>query len=119
MQILSDSSIYVSASKYDPSGFGTIQAAHAGCRLLLRDTARYRALWGSIARHTLTRMKMARCLSRFEACLERQKRMALRMRRPTSARLSDIAPCTWLPPTLTTIAGWRSWNSTVYISRDP
>ena len=48
-QMLANSKVYVSASTYDPTGVGSIQAALAGCRLLLSDSAFYRAIWGDRA----------------------------------------------------------------------
>lgn len=49
IQMLANSKIYVSASLYDPTGVGSIQAARAGCSLLLSDTACYRSIWGDRA----------------------------------------------------------------------
>jgi glycosyltransferase involved in cell wall biosynthesis len=48
-QMLANSRIYVSASMYDPTGAGTIQAAQAGCRLLLSESPFYRSIWGDRA----------------------------------------------------------------------
>ncbi len=40
-----NASIYVSPAVYDPCGLEAIEAALAGCCLLLSDTASYRAVW--------------------------------------------------------------------------
>lgn len=41
--------IFVSAARYEPFGLAVLEAAQAGCALVLADTAGFRELWGDAA----------------------------------------------------------------------
>jgi glycosyltransferase involved in cell wall biosynthesis len=46
---MSESRIYLSAARYDPFGLLPLQAALAGCALLLSDIPSYQEVWGDAA----------------------------------------------------------------------
>jgi glycosyltransferase involved in cell wall biosynthesis len=48
-RLLSQTRIYLSAARYDPFGLLPLQAALAGCALLLSDIPSYREVWGDAA----------------------------------------------------------------------
>ncbi|MGF7147291.1 glycosyltransferase involved in cell wall biosynthesis [Sphingomonas zeicaulis] len=41
--------IFVSAASYEPFGLAVLEAAHAGCALVLSDIPTFRELWGGVA----------------------------------------------------------------------
>ncbi len=48
-RLLGDARVYISPSHYDPFGLLPLQAALAGCPLLLSDIPSYRELWNGVA----------------------------------------------------------------------
>jgi glycosyltransferase involved in cell wall biosynthesis len=46
---LANAPIFASAALYEPFGLGVLEAAHAGCALVLSDIPTFRELWGGAA----------------------------------------------------------------------
>lgn len=47
--LLADASVLISTSRYEPFGLAVLEAAHAGCALLLNDIPSFREVWGTSA----------------------------------------------------------------------
>ena len=47
--LLARASVYIAPSRYEPFGLAPLEAAHAGCALLLNDLPSFREVWGSAA----------------------------------------------------------------------
>jgi len=47
--LLAQASVYIAPSRYEPFGLAPLEAAHAGCALLLNDLPSFREVWGSAA----------------------------------------------------------------------
>jgi glycosyltransferase involved in cell wall biosynthesis len=47
--VLATQPIFVSAARYEPFGLAVLEAAQAGCALVLSDTSGFRELWGDAA----------------------------------------------------------------------
>jgi glycogen(starch) synthase len=48
-KVLAESSIYLGTSLYEPFGLAPLEAAHAGCALVLSDIESFREIWGDAA----------------------------------------------------------------------
>jgi len=48
-RLLGSRKVYVAASRYEPFGLAPLEAAHAGCALLLTDLPSLREIWGDAA----------------------------------------------------------------------
>ena len=42
---MAESTVFVSAARYEPFGLAVLEAAHAGCALVLSDIPTFRELW--------------------------------------------------------------------------
>ena len=47
--LLADRPVYLSAARYEPFGLSVLEAAQAGCALVLSDIPTLRELWGEVA----------------------------------------------------------------------
>lgn len=50
-RLLAQATVYIAPSRYEPFGLAPLEAAHAGCALLLNDIPSFREIWGPAAHY--------------------------------------------------------------------
>lgn len=101
-QLMAQARIFVSAARYDPAALGSIQAALAGCCLVLSDMPFHRLLWQDAAVYFDGRNPAALCreiqrlCSDDEACTRLREAASLRARTAHSPeRMADAYLATY------------------------
>jgi glycosyltransferase involved in cell wall biosynthesis len=84
--------VFVSPAWYEPFGYAVLEAAHAGCALLLSDTPSFREIWGDAADYIPCDddVGIARCIERLMNDPQLRQRRVDDVRRRAQRYRADI-----------------------------